>query len=653
MGLTTPNPVGIRGTYAPIDTSDSGLGPKDDVAHPFRFAALRFRSVSPIRTTNSCFKLTHQVRKVLLRYFRHTSGTKAKLIACLLVLAVLLSACKESPAPDGGNTSGVISPNASVSLTGTVSPSSSVSDERQTEGWNPDTRQADDRADPRNDRVSRAALTGSWTHFSSNQSTSWVFNEDGRFAGYLIAQAGNYYDYMGYIYYRSSSAYKHLMQGRYEVSGGIIRFFDCQLSTTIVFDTEPWHQNNLNDAMDNLLFTRLDAPSRTDDFTAEFEFIDARRLRIRLNRGALEEYDMNFKRETGNANADIPPHRIPPAEWPAVFLSPEMPVVGDSRGRIRSVSQGSVEDLSPEYQYIYINVDRSSQASILDYAAELRKLGWSGPSEEEILIEKQKALDSELSIVTTTYSFRYRKGVFEITLYVDAEDEWRIYSHREAEGFWPSELFGDEFRPPANAVFIGVTDMNAIHREAEGFSASFEIDFYPGNRESYFQDLLSRGFVIYDNMYGTLEMANHLRINGRMYQVVISPGYYEMAAIGSVTYRLTYYPDMAWSDEFPSETAPPPGYELFWDYYDLNRGVGVMNAEGDRGNLKYSVIGLTQADLDNYYNNLEQMGWSTSWMGDGKSKPFNWNGGEWWFQIRLYRYSLNLYTFELDFWKTN
>ena len=46
MGLTTPNPVGIRGTYAPIDTSDSGLGPKDDVAHPFRFAALRYRSVS-------------------------------------------------------------------------------------------------------------------------------------------------------------------------------------------------------------------------------------------------------------------------------------------------------------------------------------------------------------------------------------------------------------------------------------------------------------------------------------------------------------------------------------------------------------------------------------------------------------------------------
>ncbi|MCL2121663.1 MAG: hypothetical protein FWH28_05370, partial [Clostridiales bacterium] len=49
MGLTTPNPVGIRA----------------HVAHPFRFAALRYRSVSPLRTKKSCFKLTHQVRKVL------------------------------------------------------------------------------------------------------------------------------------------------------------------------------------------------------------------------------------------------------------------------------------------------------------------------------------------------------------------------------------------------------------------------------------------------------------------------------------------------------------------------------------------------------------------------------------------------------------
>ena len=594
-----------------------------------------------------------------------TKPWRLKAIACLLTLLFALSACgSQSPPSSDPVGGGAIPANAAAALLGADSPGGAGSVPANATaslaGSPPggasaqggaydfsDIQQASDKADPKNDRISTAALSGSWIRMTGNRTTVWAFEGD-RFVGYLVAQAGNYYyDSYGYSYYRSTSAYKHVLQGKYEVTGGVIRFSDCQISTTMVFDTEPWHNSSLNDAMFKMMFTRLDEPSRADDFTAEFEFIDNQRLRIRLARGALEEYDMDFRREDGPVTVEIPTHRIPPAIWPTHFLSPEMPDYGDA-GRIRTVSQGTAEDVAPEYQYISIDIDRTSQNAILNYAWELRRLGWSGPSDEQILAEKRKAEDSILSLVTTDYSFDFYKGVYRLNLRVTAEDAVSLLSNRYVEGSWPSALFGDEFRPHEGAVYIGDTsDSLYYYEDDESYSMSIEVDFYPGTVDSYFDNLLAKGFLNFDNIYNNLEFVKFMRIGDRMYKVKIAPGYSVNGSIASVRYWLTYYPDMAWPDDFPSEVVPPPGYDLFWEYYHL--ASNAMN--GSQGSFNFSMIGLTQNDLDAYFNSLAEKGWGTSWMGNGLSKPFAWNGGEWYFQIEFYSSLENLVSLRLTWWQ--
>ena len=486
---------------------------------------------------------------------------------------------------------------------------------------------ASDDPDPVGDPVSTKALAGYWTYMGSNQATSWVFGEDGRFAGLLVAQSGSsYLDSYGYSYYRASSAYKHLLQGDYRVSGGVIKFTNCQISTAMTFDGEYWHDSGINDAADKLLFAPLDEPKRADDFTMEFEFIDQLRLRIRLDRGALEEYDWDFTREDGPVTVPIPTHRIPPMAWPDAMLSPEMPEYGEP-GRVRRVYNSEYDSNEPAYKNWYINIDRTSFDKVLSYAQALRSAGWTGPMDEEIRNEKEKASTGILSVISKTFDFTFQKGCYKVITWVYSEDNIQICAWREIEGFWPSDLFGDEFAPPPGAVIIGETVMeDLLSYNGVDYYFSMNIDFYPGTASGYINSLMANGFS--DTYMGYGEIYNWIRIGGRMYKVRVDPGYSNNDTIVSIRYMIGYYPDFAWPTDIPPGIVPPAGVALYCDYESEPRPI--MNDRGDYGSFQFFAVNLSDAGAEAYKDALTASGWESSWASGGdQTKDITWNGHNW------------------------
>ncbi|MCL2059135.1 MAG: S-layer homology domain-containing protein [Oscillospiraceae bacterium] len=480
---------------------------------------------------------------------------------------------------------------------------------------------------PAEDSKSKAALIGSWSHMDSGRLTAWAFDENGRFAGYLIAQTNNYYtDAYGYTYSRATSAYKHLLQGNYVVTGGIIRFSNCQISTTMEFDKYPNRTDGLYDAMNDLLVARLDNPKVEEDFVAEFEFIDSARLRIRVNRNVIEDYDLNFNWDGGAHNVALPTHRIPEAIWPAGSLSPDMPLYGDS-GRLRKVAQNGEGEFIENYTTT-VTVDRTSHSALLGYAAKLRQAGWSGPGEQEILDAKKKAEDSVTSLLFSYYSFDYYKGVYRLNFGVDADDSLRITSSREVEGFWPSEFWGDAFKPPEGVVYIGAIDMENIFDFDGNIYLSFKIDFYPSTPESYINGLLQNGFVVYETIYSRPEISAFMRIDGLVFKVMLEEGYDNNGTIATMNYRLKYYPDFEWPADTPPGIPTPTGYELFYNGAD---SVGKsMSMDGVSYSITFVTIGMPEADVQAYFDSLLASGWEVSIVPSGAFyKIMPWNGNNW------------------------
>jgi len=372
----------------------------------------------------------------------------------------------------------------------------------------------------------------------------------------------------------------------------------------------------------------LSSPKATDDFTLEFEFIDEMRLRIRANRGALEEYDLNFNREGAAPGVPIPTNRIPPAVWPAALLSPDMPAyTGD---RIRRVYSSKDEDLAPEYLYWYIDIDRTTQNRLLEYVGAIRQAGWTGPGDTEILEKMEQAKNSMYSVLSTTYNFQFRKGCYTLFFNVYSEDSFQVASLRVIEGRWLSEVFTDEFKPPANVIYIGETKLDDFKGITdEDYYGTYEIDFYPGKASAYMSSLMSKGFAATYASYDDNEVFKFIRIGGKMYKVSVEMGYSDNDTIVKFRYWLKYFPDMTMPSKIPQGIAPPSGFELFRDYStDID---DIMNDTNTFGSFKFCVINMTESQKDAYFSRLEQDGWD-QW-GSDYNKDIQWNGHNWYCTI--------------------
>ena len=511
------------------------------------------------------------------------------------------------------------------------------------------TNEANSTANPAEDAKSKAAIVGSWSHISINRLTAWAFNENGRFVGYLISQAsGNYIDSYGYTYSRSSSAYKHLLQGNYEITGGVIRFSNCQISTTMEFDKYPTRADGSYDAMSDLMTAPLNSPSKEDDFVAEFEFIDSQRLRLKLNRNVLENYDIDFKWEGGARSIDLPAHRIPPAVWPANSLSTDMPLYGDG-GRLRTVSHFESDDnTTAESRTTTLTIDRTTLEAILGYASRLRQAGWSGPSDQDILNKKKDAEDSISSIITKLYTFDYYKGVYRLYFAVDAEDSFRITSSREEEGYWPSDFWGDAFKPPEGSVYIGATDLENVLDLSGNIYMSFKIDFYPGTPDGYVEGLLQKGFVVYETIYSNPEISAFMRIDGEVFKVLLERGYDNIGTIATMNYRLVHYPGFDWPSDMPPGVPPPDGFDLLRE----KDKPASPAASWDSSSYSFSfvTIGMSDAEVQAYFNSLLNSGWQVSIVPSGAYfKIIPWNGNNWICHISGGNTYANATTFEVTF----
>ena len=116
-----------------------------------------------------------------------------------------------------------------------------------------------------------------------------------------------------------------------------------------------------------------------------------------------------------------------------------------------------------------------------------------------------------------------------------------------------------------------------------------------------------------------------MRINGNMYKVSL-----DLWGSGDrfdrIEYSIDYYPDFAMPADMPAEIDPPAGVELFADYkYDPQ---SIMNAEGDRGSFSFYVVGMSESDIEAYYDALKQNGWSRSY-GSAYYKDIQWKGESW------------------------
>ena len=208
------------------------------------------------------------------------------------------------------------------------------------------------------------ALAGIWYHGATISNYYWSFGADGRFAYYISAKVlSNPYistltPYVSEFYYK----------GNYRVNGNVIEFFNCQVDSYFEYYSSTYKFFPDRDFSGNIfLDTPLQNPAREDDFTLSFEFINASRLRIIINRtDNSDNYDWLFDYEGTKGDVSIPTQN-PTSAWPADKLPPDLPAY--SEGRIISSN-------STGQYYITIKIDGSTREYYIDYVERMVQSGW-------------------------------------------------------------------------------------------------------------------------------------------------------------------------------------------------------------------------------------------------------------------------------------
>ena len=224
--------------------------------------------------------------------------------------------------------------------------------------------------DPFGDPISTNALAGNWGRHEKRL-PYWVFGADGRYVSY-DAQSIAYNPSTGIM----ASKYERWEQGKYRVNGNAIEFYDCRVSSYfkynsswLYFDETPY-----NLPANTLLDTPLPDPEKIDDYSVKFEFHDAMRLRLVVDR-SLINYDSDFDYDGDRHNVAIPTHSIPAAAWPAELPS-FIPEYG-SGGRLREADTTSHEG------EISIVIDRTTREACSDYIRRVLQADWDNPWDDD------------------------------------------------------------------------------------------------------------------------------------------------------------------------------------------------------------------------------------------------------------------------------
>ena len=211
------------------------------------------------------------------------------------------------------------------------------------------------------DAISVKALEGLWHTKGFIENYYWSFDANGRFSYYISGkqvQQGSSLPWASEAYYK----------GNYRVNGYTIEFYNVQYDGFFEyygsFEYFP-DQNEITSS--KLLDTPLKNPKKEDDFSLMFEFKDAIRLRIAIDRSDRDSYDWFFDYVGTKDNITIPTHKIPGSEWTKDKLPPDLPEY--KSGRIMSTATSS------QY-YICIKIDESTRENYIDYYESMVQSGW-------------------------------------------------------------------------------------------------------------------------------------------------------------------------------------------------------------------------------------------------------------------------------------
>ena len=216
------------------------------------------------------------------------------------------------------------------------------------------------------DSVSSNALVGSWYYHAGTFWFHFAFGEDGRFAYYVASRSGT-----------NNSINETYVKGKYRASGNNVEFYDNQVDSYFGYGSWKYFGNSQHElTAKELLETPLIDTEKTDNFSMMFEFLDATRLRIILDRDNVRDrYDEVFYR-IGTAPTDNVPitPSLPGNAWPKDKLPAD--VLEYSGGRVREV------DTSRSGEVI-IMIDNTTREYYISYFNSLIQSGWTDPYPEE------------------------------------------------------------------------------------------------------------------------------------------------------------------------------------------------------------------------------------------------------------------------------
>jgi len=213
------------------------------------------------------------------------------------------------------------------------------------------------------DAISMNALAGLWHTKGYIENYYWSFGADGRFAYYIsgsrLVQDGLLKPYASESYFK----------GSYRVNGNTIEFYNVQYDGfSENYGSFKYFSDQSGLTGDKLLDTPLQEPEKVDDFTSLFEFKNASRLRIVIDRGGLRDnYDWFFDYVGTRGNITIPSHSLPGSAWPRDELPPDLPEY--RAGRIMSTKTSS------QY-YLNVVIDGSTREDFIDFVECMVQSGW-------------------------------------------------------------------------------------------------------------------------------------------------------------------------------------------------------------------------------------------------------------------------------------
>jgi hypothetical protein len=229
-----------------------------------------------------------------------------------------------------------------------------------------------------NDSASMNALTGNWGAYNPDfkDMPYWVFAADERFAYYDTDKVRDvptgYYQY-----------YERWIQGKYRVKGSGIELYDCKVSSYYSNSNKNYLGGSPYDLPANaLLDTALPEPEKTRDFSVEFEFISAERLRIISNVvDGKDKYDKEFVYYGPGHNVEVPTQNMPGLAWPKDALPPDLPEYTDGRCRSVDTEEGRIyndkADRIVDTKFTTITIDGTSSTALAAYADHLLRDGWA------------------------------------------------------------------------------------------------------------------------------------------------------------------------------------------------------------------------------------------------------------------------------------